>query len=514
MDIFTRFSQELPIFHGRQLPEPGKIVGYAAIIDAFDLKMDIPQRVALISQKTRQYENEQWKVLTPRHQPEETLYRQIVFALKYEGINLLFFKKLFEKLPLQKVLTLVSEEPTGQNTRKIWYLYEWLMRKQLPIKDLAIKNYVPLVDGKLQYVISDGYKSSRHRIINNLPGTVDFCPLIFKTPKLEFYINQNLAAQKDRYLTGIRKELLQRASAFLLLKDSKASFTIEGESPKSKRAAHWGQVIGQAGTRELSQEELLRLQQIVIENPRFIETGYRKKGGFVGEHDRNTSDPLPDHISARHQDLEVLMGGLLSTEKLLLKSEMDAVLCATVVAFGFVFIHPLEDGNGRIHRYLVHHILARKQFSQQGIIFPVSSAILDKIDEYRKVLERYSFPLLDFIEWKETKDHNVEVLNETIDYYRYFDATVQAEFLYDCVNETIQHIIPDEVNYLSHYDEFKYSIEDEFEMPDRMISLLVKFLEQNNGVLSNRSIEKEFNSLSDVEIHRIEQIYAGAFKDE
>jgi Fic family protein len=512
MDRITRFSQELPVFHGRQLPEPGKIVGYAALISVFELKMSMPQIIVLISNKTRQYANEQWKVLTPRHQPAETLYRQIAFALKYEGINLLFFKKLFEKLSVQEVLSLVSEEPTGQSSRKIWFLYEWLMKKHLPVKDLAIKNYVPLVDEKLQYVISDGYKSSRHRIINNLPGTVDFCPLIFKTPRLENYIDQNLAAQKDRYLTGIRKDLLQRASAFLMLKDSKASFTIEGESLKSKRAAHWGHAIGQAGARDMSQEELLRLQQIVIENTRFIETGYRKKGGFVGEHDRNTSEPLPDHISARHQDLEVLMNGLLTMEKLLLKSDMDAVLCAAVLAFGFVFIHPFEDGNGRIHRYLIHHTLAKKRFSQQGIIFPVSSAILNKIDEYRKVLEHYSLPLLDFIDWKETKDHNVEVLNETIDYYRYFDATAQAEFLYDCVNETIQHIIPDEVNYLSSYDEFKYRIEDEFEMPDKMIALLVKFLEQNHGVLSTRAKEKEFNSLSEEEIHKIEKIFAEAFK--
>ncbi|MDY0344316.1 MAG: Fic family protein, partial [Lentimicrobium sp.] len=229
---------------------------------------------------------------------------------------------------------------------------------------------------------------------------------------------------------------------------------------------------------------------------------------------RNTSEPLPDHISARHQDIEVLMNGLINTEKLLFKSHMDAVLCATVLAFGFVFIHPFEDGNGRIHRYLIHHTLARKQFSQQGIIFPVSSAILNKIDEYRKVLEYYSLPLLDFIDWKETKDHNVEVLNETIDYYRYFDATALAEFLYDCVNETIQYIIPNEVSYLLSYDKFKYRIEVEFEMPDRMIALLVKFLEQNHGVLSVRAKEKEFNSLSEEEIYKIEKIYAEAFTPE
>lgn len=107
------------------------------------------------------------------------------------------------------------------------------------------------------------------------------------------------------------------------------------------------------------------------------------------------------------------------------------MLAAAIIAFGFVFIHPFEDGNGRIHRYLIHHTLAKKHFSQQGIIFPVSASILNHIDVYRIVLEQYSHPLLDFIEWKETKDHNIEVLNETIDFYRYFDATLQAEFLYD-----------------------------------------------------------------------------------
>jgi hypothetical protein len=42
-------------------------------------------------------------------------------------------------------------------------------------------------------------------------------------------------------------------------------------------------------------------------------------------------------------------------------------------------------------------------FTPQGIVFPVSAAILERIDDYRKVLESYSQPVMYFIEWKETK---------------------------------------------------------------------------------------------------------------
>src|SRR4029077_3841055 len=110
-----------------------------------------------------------------------------------------------------------------------------------------------------------------------------------------------------------------------------------------------------------------------------------------------------------------------------------------MIAFGFVFIHPFVDGNGRIHRYLIHHVLAEHGFTPKGVVFPVSAVILERIDEYREGLEVYSRPRLPHIEWRATKDGNVEVLNDTIDLYRYFDATRQAEFLFDCVAQTIEH---------------------------------------------------------------------------
>jgi Fic family protein len=505
------YSRKISVFHGRTAPEEGILVGYGAILETHQLAIPIPHILSLISYKKRQYINNGWRVLTPRHNPDDTLYKQLSFAIRYEGINLLLFKKLFQKLNEEEIIKLIQIEPLGQYSRKIWFLYEWLFQTQLAIPNLKTGNYTPLVDPKTQYCINNGVKSTRHKIINNLPGTVNFCPLIFKTPKLEQYISDDLKRQKLNFLKGIKKDILQRTSAFLLLKDSKASFSIEGESPKSKRAARWGKIIGQAGIKKLTKEELIRLQHIVIENPRFIDMGYRKGGGFVGEHDRNTGEAIPEHISAKWQDIELLIEGLIDTNNILSNNEIDAVISATIIAFGFVFIHPFEDGNGRIHRYLIHHILAEKQFSQQGIIFPISASILDHIDDYRKTLEVFSEPLLDFIEWEETKDHNVNVLNDTIDYYRYYDATKQAEFLYDCVSDTINNIIPDEVSYLIKYDEFKKYLDNEFEMPDRMVALLTRFLEQSKGLLSKRAREKEFSILSNKEILKIEEEFKKIF---
>ena len=505
------FSLELNVFHGREVPIEGAIVGYGAIIEAYKLPVPIPQQLSFVSKKKRQSETAEWKVYSSRYLPEETLYKQLIFALKYEGINLLVFKKLFEVIDLNKLEKMLKQEALGQYSRRIWFLYEWLMNEKLNLPDLKTGNLVTLLDEKLQYAIK-GTNSPRHKIINNLPGTVDFCPLINRTTKLEDHINANVTRKKNTFLNSVHKDVLQRASAFLLLKDSKASFTIEGENPGSNRAMRWGKAIGQAGQRPLSITELERLQQVVIENSRFVEMGLRKKGGFVGEHDRTTGEPIPDHISARETDIEHLINGLLTTNEIVHQPEYDAVLAAATVAYGFVFIHPFVDGNGRLHRYIIHHILAKKKWTQQGVIFPISASILDHINDYKTVLEAHSHPLLDHIDWIETPDHNVEVTNDTIDLYRYYDATKQAEFLYDCVADTIKRVIPEEIAYLQNYDRFKTYIDNHFEMPDALVAILVRFLEQNNGVLSQRALNKEFSELAASEVLEIQQQFSEIFE--
>ncbi len=504
------FSHEVNVFHGRRPPEHGKLAGYSALIQYYNLQVPIPDLFSIISSKRRKYETDEWRVFTPRHQPHDTLYAHLTFALKYEGIELGVLKALYKQVSAQEITDIIKAEPTGQYTRRIWFLYEWLMDTRLPLVDVKTGNFVELVNENLQYG-STPKNSSRHRVRNNLPGVKDFCPMVRKTSTLENFIALKLDEKVKQELGKIHADVLARAASFLLLKDSKASYAIEGESPPQNRAQRWGKAIGQAGQKKMEVEELLRLQQIVIDNPRFVKMGWREQGGFVGEHDRTTGTPMPDHISAPCQDVAQLIHGLTAVNDKLEHDSIDAVVAAAMVAFGFVFIHPFVDGNGRIHRYLIHHVLARKDFVSRGIIFPVSAVILERIDEYRQVLEAYSLPRLELIDWKPTDDHNIEVTNDTLDLYRYFDATRQTEFLYSCIQQTVEKTIPQEVAYLKKYDRMKSYLDDRFEMPDKTVALLIRFLEQGQGILSERAKAKEFQYLKEDEVKYIEDTYRHVF---
>jgi Fic family protein len=362
---------------------------------------------------------------------------------------------------------------------------------------------------QLQYGIP-GTRSKRHRVHNNLPGSPAFCPLIFLTHKLQSWIGQNLAAEAAATVARVPKDLLARTAAFLLLKDSRSSYAIEGERPPQNRIQRWGRVIGEAGKLPFDLKELFRLQRIVIGDDRLIDLGLRTDDGFVGEHDRATGAPLPDHIDARPGDLPSLMQGLIDFDHGPAK-ELDPVIAATMLAFGFVYIHPLQDGNGRLHRYLIHHVLSRRGFHPHGVVFPVSFAILERIVEYKGVLESYSSRLLPLIEWEPTPRGNVHVLNETADFYRYPDLTLHAEFLYDAVAKTIREDLPKETDFLARYDRFRSALQNIIDMPETTANLLFRFLDQNSGQLSKRAREREFASLTAQEVALIEELHAEIF---
>lgn len=507
----SQSSRSAPALHAFPVLEEGAtLAGYAALISEHGLLVPPPDSLCAIGTRHKKYQHGRWRIFTPRHRPDDSLRGHLTFALKHEGIELGVLKSLFAGLEPQAIAEIVRSEPTGAYSRRIWFLYEWLCGKELELEDATQGNFVELVNGALQYP-GPSRNSRRHRIRNNLPGTQGYCPLIRRTEKLDRMIALDLSQTAIDRVGKTHPDLLSRAAAFLLLQDSKASYTIEGESPPHNRIERWGRIIGEAGQRKLSIAELEYLQHMVIADKRFVTPGCREEEGFIGDHDRTTGMPIPVHLSARAKDVRKLLSNLIATCELLSESDYDPVLTAALIAFGFVFIHPFVDGNGRIHRYLFHHLLAEKGFVPKGLVFPVSAVILARIDEYRRALEHYSKPRLEVIDWRPTDRGNVEILNETSDLYSYFDATRQAEFLYQCVGETVDKILPEEVDYLKKYDLLAEFIKNSIDMPNGTVDLLIRFIRQNHGRLSRRARNKEFVQLTEAEVQTIEGKYDEIF---
>lgn len=505
----NQFPGPVTVLQERRLPERATPAGYGALIERYELAVPLPLTLFAIGERHRVFGSEGWRLLTPRHAPNPTLEGHLTFALKYEGLDLAVLKRLFDAVGSADIASVVRNAPTGGYARRIWFLYEWLTGEYLDLPDAKAGRYVPVVDPDRQWAVA-GENSPRHRVRNNLPGTPAFCPLVFRTEALDRFVTLNLEGRARDAIADIPRDILARTAAFLLMKDSRSSYAIEGESPPQDRIQRWGRAIGEAGRRALDIDELVRLQRIVIGNERFIRLGLRSEGGFVGEHDRDTQMPLPGHVSARPEDLSSLMEGLVAFDHGPAR-QLDPIIAAAVLAFGFVYIHPFADGNGRVHRYLIHHGLAQRGFNPPGVVFPVSAAILDQIDEYGRVLESYSARLLPLIEWEPTPDFNVHVLNDTADFYRYFDATPHAEFLFACVRRTIEEDLPEEADFLRRYDQFRRRLTARIEMPDRLVDLLFRFLRQNDGRLSQRAMEREFAALTTDEVGWIEGLYSEAF---
>ncbi|MCH8136907.1 MAG: cell filamentation protein Fic, partial [Proteobacteria bacterium] len=304
MAKYNRKSRTVTVFHAfPALEEGASLTGYAALIAGHELSVPAPDYLCAIGTKHKKYNKGRWQLYTPRHKPEDTLQGHLTFALKYEGIDLAVFKALFGAIDPQEIADIVRAEPTGAYSRRIWFLYEWLCETEIDLEDTTQGNFVPMVNDALQYS-GPSRDSKRHRVRNNLPGTREFCPLIRRTEKLDQFITMDLSQAAKDHIGKTHADLLSRAAAFLLLKDSKASYTIEGETPPHNRIERWGKIIGAAGQHKLSVEELEYLQTIVITDSRFIIPGCRVEGGFVGDHDRATGMPMPVHISARAEDLE------------------------------------------------------------------------------------------------------------------------------------------------------------------------------------------------------------------
>lgn len=501
-----------PYFQESVVPDETRLAGWAALVKEFSIKAPVRQPSCVSEKhiKGSQREERNWRVFDKRYWPGDSLADHLIFAIRHETLDLLILKRILDAVPGDAIEELVRTAPTGAQARRIWYFYELLTGKTLNLPDAQSIAAIDLLD-PTAYFTSKPRLSKRHRVRDNLLGTMRFCPMIRRTKALEDFIGHELDQTARETVGRTGAALVARAASFMLLADSRASFEIEGERPPRNRLERWGRAIMQAGRHNLTTEEIVRLHQILIEDTRFIQPGLRRDGVFLGERDHNY-DPVPEFIGARPEDLSDLVDGLIAANDRMSEAGIDPVLQATATAFGFVYVHPLQDGNGRLHRYLIHHVLAERKFTPPGMVFPVSSVMLDRIESYRTTLQADTGPLMPFIEWRPTPDRNVEVLNDTADFYRYFDYTSAAEFLYGCVRHTVEHDLPREIDYLRRHDEALRRVMDTVEMPDQLAETLIMFIRQNGGSLSKKRRQGEFAALTDGEVAQLEAIVCEAFE--
>ena len=502
----------MAVFQEKTVPRETRLAGWSWLVEKLGICAPVRRPGCVAEQHVGGSRRQEltWTVFDTRYWPGDGLADHLSFALRHEDLDFLILKRVFEAMPQAEVEAMVRSAPTGMPARRAWYLYEILTGRTLDVEDAPRVAAVDLLDSKA-YFTGQPRLSRRHRVRDNLLGTGRFCPMIRRTQTLTELVSLDLAAKAREIVGRTGAHLVSRAASFMLLADSRASFEIEGERPPRNRLERWGRAVLQAGRHRLALDEIIRLQRVLIEDTRFVKTGLRPDGVFLGERD-HLGDPLPEFIGARPGDLAQLMAGLLEANDRMRDDGLEPVLEAAATAFAFVYVHPFQDGNGRMHRCLVHHVLAERKFTPPGMVFPVSSVMLDRIDDYRTTLQAHSGPLMACIDRRATPERNVEVTNDTADLYRYFDCTEAAEFLYSCVRRTVEHDLPREIDYLRRHDEAMRRIMDMVEMPDRTAESLVLWIRQNAGRLSKKRREGEFQQLRDHEVAAAESIVQDVFE--
>jgi hypothetical protein len=206
------------------------------------------------------------------------------------------------------------------------------------------------------------------------------------------------------------------------------------------------------------------------------------------------------------------MDGLFSAHRTLQEGSVPAIIHAAAISYGFVFIHPFEDGNGRIHRFLIHNILSLRGAIPRGLMLPVSAAMLKNPALYDHSMEVFSNPLMRLIEYELDDLGQMTVPGGIGPWYRYIDMTAQAEALYDFVKITIEHELVEELDFLANYDKTKQAIQGVVDMPDRLIDLFIQLCLQNNGRLSARKRESHFGLLTDGELANMEDAVRAGYE--
>ena len=192
---------------------------------------------------------------------------------------------------------------------------------------------------------------------------------------------------------------------------------------------------------------------------------------------------------------------------------LPAPVRAAVVSFGFVYVHPFSDGNGRLHRLLLHESLALDRYTDPGTVLPFSAAMLRDSVAYDRVLETVSRGVEARVRYHLEKDGDLVIENrrEAEGVWRYPDLTPHVEYVLELIETTVTHDLPEELQTLAQIDQAAIAIKQVVDLPTRKLNLLLSVLIDNRGRLSERKRSASFAELTDPEIKEIERVFGEAF---
>jgi hypothetical protein len=473
---------------------------------------------------------------------------QLIFALKYDGVDLLALLRIFSAIGGAELAAALREKPSSAYLRRLWFFYEFLLGEQLEVPDAAAGAYVDALD-VAEYITRQGPKLRRYRVNFNLLGpTSRFCPVVRKTEKLRSYEAARLDELAKTAIKDLSPRDLQRAIRYLYVKETRASFEIE-RATSSDRMERFVEALFSHGAQRdghvvWSEKEFVEVAGVIINDPRFAPTGYRMKEVRVSEQQSLAARERVHFVGARHMDVPSLMDGLVKAWEAhhfvelprpvpgaiagpngeayaFRRSSGDPFVdfvMAGCLSFGFVYIHPFDDGNGRLHRLMLHRILSVTGFTPTGLVIPTSAAILHDLAGYDAALEDFSKRILPLVDYTiDDSDGRMTIHNDTADLYRYPDLTAQVEALCGWFETAVRTELVEELHTLRAIDDAKEAMRAIVELPDERENLFLRLCMQNFAAGRGYTLSKAkraglFSELSDAEVGALEGAIRTAFE--
>lgn len=427
------------------------------------------------------------------YQPVNTFRGHFEFGLKYERLHFELFSRLFAAIDPNEVATWVREEPTGRYARRTAFLYEWFTGQRLNVPDTAANvGYVDAIDHGLYLTAQRAHRVRRWRINDNLPGPPECCPLVYLGPEAERAWLYDVAAGVKRLDDTYGPELLLRSAAWLTFKESRASFAIEHEADQDDKVRRFAAAISAFSGRlddPMSPEHLLDLQRAML-GQNALRLGIRRSPVFIGQSSFRAQ--IVHYIAPAEADVPAMLEALRQCERR--TRGANSLARAAAVCFAFVYLHPLADGNGRVHRFLLNHLLAADKVVPPTIVIPVSATIAGSAKgraQYDQALEVVSKPFMQayadgyrFGQYRVCPDSvetNFEFAQskDAQHVWRYLDLTEHVRYLSALLRHTVEHEMAEEALLLRQHDDARAAIKRWVEMPDQDADRIIRSLHQS-----------------------------------